>query len=217
MDRKIFKLGAGIALGLALILAGAQLFWVNRASPSSGDDYFRGLPTAGTTIGRADAPVLVEEYLDFQCPACQEAAEHVVKPLIQEYVAQGKVRFASRMFPFLGPESVGAAKAAYCAAAQDAFWPYQQVLIAQRGRRNQGTYSDENLVKYAEQVGLDVEKFKECYASEDAAAYAEGSYQRARQLGVPGVPTFFINGRMVNVNSYAALKREIEAALAELD
>ncbi len=219
VNRKAVKLGVGVAAVLALVLAGAQLFWVNQsapqASPSADDDYFKGLVTAGTTIGPADAPVLVEEYMDFQCPACQIAAEQIVKPLIQEYVAQGKVRFAYRFFPFLGPEWVAAAKAAYSAATQNAFWPYQQVLFAQRGTGNRGAYSDANLLKYAEQIGLDVQQFQACYESEDAAVYAEGSFQRARQLGIPGTPTFFVNGRAVNVGSYAALVREVEAALRQ--
>jgi len=220
VNGRLFKIGVGIAAAIAVILVGAQLVSVNRmtpqASPSVDDDYFSGLPVAGMTIGRADAPVLVEEYMDFQCPACQAAADQVVKPLIREYVAQGKVRFAYRFFPFLGPESVAAAKAAYCAATQDAFWPYQQVLFAQKGTGNRGAYTEAKLVEYAEQVGLDIEQFKACYASEDAAVYAEGSYQRARQLGIPGTPTFFVNGRMVSVGgSYASLEREIEAALGQ--
>lgn len=219
MNQRSVKLGVGIAAAIVLVLIGAQLASVNQAAPGAdpgaGDEYFRGLPTAGMTIGRADAPVLVEEYMDFQCPACHNAADQIVKPLIQEYVAQGKVRFAYRMFPFLGPESVRAAEAAYCAATQDAFWPYQQALINQRGRGNRGAYSDANLVKYAEQTGLDVEQFEACLASDDAALYAEGSYQWGRQLGIPGTPTFFVNGRMVTVGSYASLVREIEASLSQ--
>lgn len=217
VNQRFVKMAVAAAAVLALVLVGAQLFSVNQANPNgqvrADDDYFRGLPMAGTTIGRADAPVLVEEYMDFQCPACQTASEQVVKPLIEKYVAEGNVRFAYRFFPFLGPESVSATQAAYCAATQGQFWPYQQVIFAQKGTGNRGAYSDANLIKYANQVGLDEAAFRECLNSEDARAYAQGSYERARQLGIPGTPTFFVNGRPVQVNSYAALEREIGAAL----
>lgn len=219
VNSRLLKISVAAAAVLALVLVGAQWFSVNRANPGSGlsadDAYFAGLPMAGMTIGRADAPVLVEEYMDFQCPACQTASEVVVKPVIEKYVAEGQVRFAYRLFPFLGPESVAAAQAAYCAATEGAFWPYQQVLFAQKASGNRGTFSDANLIKFATQVGLDEAAFRECLNSEDARAYAQGSYERARQLGIPGTPTFFVNGRPVQVNSYAALEREIEAALRQ--
>lgn len=217
MNARMVKIAVVTAAVLALLLVGAQWFSVNRANPGegAGDDYWVGLPVAGMTIGRADAPVLVEEYMDFQCPACHRASDQVVKPLIEKYVAEGQVRFAYRMFPFLGPESVAAAQAAYCAAAEGRFWPYQQVLFEQRATRNQGILSDANLIKFAGQVGLDEEAFAQCLNSEDAKVYAQGSYERARQLGIPGTPTFFVNGRAVQVNNLAALEREIEAALRQ--
>lgn len=219
MNQRLFKLAVAGAAIIVVVLVGAQFLSVNRAdsgtAPAADDNYFQGLPMAGTTIGRADAPVLVEEYMDFQCPACQAASEQVVKPLIQKYVAEGSVRFAYRFFPFMGPESVAAAQAAYCAAVEGAFWPYQQVLFAQRGTGNRGAYSTENLVRYGTQIGLDAESFRACLHSEDAQVYAQGSYQRAVQLGIPGTPTFFVNGQRVEVNSYAALERAIEAALRQ--
>lgn len=218
VNARLVKTAAVAAAVLALVLAGAQWYSVNLANPgteSDDYDYFTGLPVAGMTIGNADAPVLVEEYMDFQCPACQTASDQVVKPLIEKYVAQGQVRFAYRMFPFLGPESVAAAQGAYCAAVQGGFWPYQQVLFAQRATGNRGIFSDANLIKFAGQVGLDEAAFSQCLNSDDARAYAQGSYERARQLGIPGTPTFFVNGRAVQVNSLAALEREIEAALRQ--
>ena len=82
--------------------------------------------------------------------------------------------------------------------------------------RQPGRLLEENLVRYATEIGLDAESFRACLHSEDAQVYAQGSYQRAVQLGIPGTPTFFLStAKGSKSTAYAALERAIEAALRQ--
>ena len=211
----IFSLGPGSGTWSAAAASSGAAEPAPASPPPAGE--YMGMPTAGMTIGSPDAPVLVEEYFDFQCPHCQNASENVVKPLLQTYVKSGKVRFAYRLFAFLGPESELAARGAYCAAKEGAFWPYQELLFARRGTRNQGAYSRENLIADAGRLNLDAEAFAQCLESEEAGVYVAGSYERARLLGVRGTPTYAVNGTIIYPSSGAEFVQAIEAALAAAD
>jgi len=203
---------AGIILAVALV--GVQL-WANQSVA-----YYEGLPFSGTTLGDPDAPVTVVEYFDFQCPACQAASNSIVKPLVENYVASGDVEFTYKFFPILDDrnrgvyESTRAAIAGFCAAEQDGFWPYQQILFARRGTGNRGEYSDRNLISFARQAGLNVDEFTECFNSDYAGAYIENErLVAAYQLGLLGTPTFFVNNRPVN-GTWRDIEQAIEEALA---
>lgn len=206
---------AGVLVAAGLITA--QLFGASQRGAAGvpgepGSAYWEGLPVAGMTIGAQDAPVLVEEYFDFQCPYCQQMSDEIVKPFIEQVVSKGEARFAYRLYPFLGPESLIAARGAYCAATQGKFWPFQAILFAQRGVGNQGTYSEARLRTYAEAAGLDLAAYDACMASQDAAIFAAGSVQRGVQMGLPGTPVFFVNGQPVAVRTLSDLLRAVEEA-----
>jgi len=205
--------GAAVVLALALIIA--QNWWNDRQAAQSirAASYWAQFPTEGTRIGPADAVVHVEEYFDFQCPHCQTASDLVVKRLLDEYVAEGKVAFTYRFYPILGPESVLAAQAAYCAMEMGAFWPYQDLLFAKKGLGNRGTFSRNNLISYARQIGLDGDAFAQCLDSTRAAQYVQRQYDQAVRLGLLGVPTFFVNGRQVNLMTWEDLFRVIDQEL----
>lgn len=214
--------GATARAAAALVVAALVVGGLHRWSQARGEApegwvaaTYRGLPAQGTSLGAASAPVVVEEYVDFQCPHCHLAAREIVEPLIERYVASGKVRFVYRFFPFLGPESVAAARGAYCAAVQGAFWPYQEILFERRGVGNQGTYSPASLTRYAVEAGLDEAKFGSCLQSPAARDYVAADYARARKLGLRGTPSFLVNGRYVAVSDLATLQAAVDQALAE--
>lgn len=203
-----------VAAVLAVILIGTQL-WSNRstANVEVANAYYAGLPFSGTAIGNPDAPVTVVEFFDYQCPACQIVAEQIVQPVIEKYVASGDVQFIYRFYPILGPESVAAAEASYCAVEQDAFWPYQDALFARKGTGNQGTYSRNNLVAMARQVGMNEKQFTQCLDGPVARAYVKTSHDFAVEIGLQGTPTIFVNDVSVRL-SVPAVEQAIEEALA---
>ncbi len=206
----------GVAVVLVAVLIGAQQWWNHRQFQNSirAASYYEQFPTEGTRIGRADAPVQVVEYFDFQCPHCQTASDRIVKPLIEQYVAEGSVAFTYRFFPILGPESVLAAQGAYCAMEMGMFWPYQDYLFAKKGLGNRGTYSRNNLIAYAREVGLDANAFAECLESDRAVQYVRAAHDQAVRLGLIGTPTFFVNGQPVSLSSWEDMFRVVEQALA---
>jgi protein-disulfide isomerase len=140
------------------------------------------------SLGSADARLEIVQYVDFSCPYSQQA----YGPL-REFVVRhsAEVRLAVRQFPIdeLHPQARPAAVAAICAHRQGKFWPYYDRLFA-----NQGSHAEADLVRYATQVGLDVTAWQACRRSPDAAAEVQRDYEDGVARGVPGTPTFFING-----------------------
>jgi Na+/H+ antiporter NhaA len=138
--------------------------------------------------GPVDAPVTVVEYGDFECPYCGRA-EPVVRELLQEF---GDVRYVWRHLPLsdVHPNAQLAAEAAEAAAAQGAFWEMHDLLFA-----NQDALRADDLVSYAEQLGLDVERFTDDLRKHAGATRVAEDVDSADLSGVSGTPTFFVNGR----------------------
>lgn len=166
-------------------------------------------------LGSADAPVVIAEYADFQCPFCGVFAREVKPQIEAAYVATGKVRFEWHDFAWMGPESEAAANAARCAADQGAFWPYHDQLYAGRVAPNTGAFSRDRLVAAAERISLDMPRFSACLDADTHGAAVRADTAEATQLGMSGTPTFIINGRVVvGAQPFATMAAEIDAALA---
>lgn len=151
----------------------------------------------GHVLGSVDAPVTVVEYGDFACSACAQFAR-VTWPTIRErYVETGRVRW--RMVPFeLGfPNSDEGARAARCAAEQDAFWDMHDALFL----RHQDWVGERRpraaLVGLATGIGIGAKQFGECYDEARGKERTEAANRAARSDGVRGTPTFFIDGLRV--------------------
>lgn len=175
----------------------------------------------GTAVGDMNAPVLVEVWEDFQCPACRTYSAEVEPLIINNYVEPGHVRYVFRHFPFLDErvasnESQQSANASMCAAEQERFWDYHDMLFANWDGENRGAFSDKRLVAFAEALGLDMDSFNSCfqtnkYRDEIAQDKADG-----QQIEVAGTPSVFVNGQQLSpgfVPSYQDIATAIDAAL----
>lgn len=168
------------------------------------------------SIGEENALVVVVEYGDFQCPACQYFFQTSVKQLKDEYVQSGQVRFVFRHFAFLGNESQWAAEASECANEQGRFWEYYDKLYQEQNGENVGVFSKENLKRFAEEIGLDSAKFDQCLDTGRYAEKVQQETQEGQQAGVRGTPSVFVNGQYVdNGINYQTLQAAVEAALGE--
>jgi protein-disulfide isomerase len=164
-----------------------------------------GLPAAatntakavGNSLGDANAPVQMEVYADFQCPICGQFDRGTLKQIEDKYVNAGKVRILFNHFAFIGDESTRAAEASECANEQGKFWEYADTLFNNQSGENQGAFSDANLEKFAQQVGLDMTKYKTCMDNHTYLGKIQASSQTAQQRGVDSTPTLFINGQKV--------------------
>jgi Na+/H+ antiporter NhaA len=138
--------------------------------------------------GPSDARVTLVEYGDFQCPYCGQA-EPIVRELLSDFA---DVRYVWRHLPLndVHPYAQLAAEAAEAAAAQGAFWPMYDLLLS-----HQDALSPRDLLGYAEELGLDVERFSDDLRRRSGASHIANDVDSADLSGVSGTPTFFVNGR----------------------
>lgn len=146
--------------------------------------------------GAADAPVVIEEFADFQCPACKVAATPI-KEALKAYPTQ--VRFVYRDFPIPGHEHARVAAAAgLCAAQQEKFKPFYETVYGEQDDWlgfDRAAF-DAYLLSVAQkpELNLDLDSFNACRASRDAKREVENDYQEGISRSVDSTPTFFING-----------------------
>jgi len=138
--------------------------------------------------GPVDAPVTLVEYGDFECPYCGRA-EPVVRLLLQEF---GDVRYVWRHLPLsdVHPHAQLAAESTEAAAAQGSFWEMHDLLFD-----HQDALDYDDLIGYAEELGLDVERFSDDLHERLGAGRVAEDIDGADLSGVAGTPTFFVNGR----------------------
>jgi Na+/H+ antiporter NhaA len=174
-------------------------------------DLYIGLDAERDHIrGPIEASVTVVEYGDFECPYCGQA-EPFVRELLREF---GDVRYVWRHLPLndVHPHAQLAAEAAEAAAAQEAFWPMHDLLLD-----HQDALRPADLIRYAEQLGLDIEHFSSQLREHAGANRVAEDVNSADLSGVSGTPTFFINGRR-HYGAYdtATLSDAVRAARARV-
>lgn len=158
--------------------------------------------------GNPNAAVTIVEFSDFQCPYCS-GAQPLLRQVLDKYGES--VRIVYKHFPLsFHPAAKPSAIASIAAQEQGRFWALHDVLF-----ENIRTLSADKMTEYAEQAGLDVERFqkdleanKSAYEKRVAAEYAEGL-----RADVRGTPTIFINGKKLRVRSLAGMSQTIDAAL----
>ncbi len=201
-----------IGVVVATVVIVAALIWFNRPGGSNavggGEFEYQGssAPVDGKLLGALDAPVRIVAYEDFDCGFCGDFSRET-KPLIEEeYVNQGIVSIEYRHLAVLGPDSDRAAAASECAADQNLFWPYHDVLFQRKG--STGWASEGNLKDFAREVAaalpegaFDLDTFDSCLESgvKEAVVRAETEEAQALfdQLGTrASTPSFFINGAL---------------------
>lgn len=148
------------------------------------------------SLGSADAPVVVTEFSDYQCPACAAVEAQVVTELIARYVDPGKVRFVYREFPLesIHPAARAASVAAVCAGEQGEYWQMHDKLFANQEEWGAPDGEPNSLFAiYAEEIGLDTETFIACLDSPEANVTVRGDQIAGESLGVNATPYFFVN------------------------
>jgi protein-disulfide isomerase len=185
------------AAGIVAIAAVAVLIWAGSATAAPAQ--VSPIPATageGRTVGSAGAPVTIEEWADFQCPACGQFARTTQRELLATYVASGRVRYSYRNFAFLGSESGWAAEAAQCAADGGRFWEYHDLLYASQAGEQRGTFARPRLKALGQTLGLGA-PFATCVDSGRYAEAVRDETARGQALGVRATPTLFVNGRRI--------------------
>ncbi len=217
-----------VALG-ALLIASVLIF-PNLKSSDPGEiveitPISKEIPVNKTSMGNPDASVKIDVWEDFQCPGCLYYSEELEPQIVQNYVETGKVYYTFHNYPFIGGalgESHDAANAAMCAAAQERFWDYHSIIFANWLGENVGSYTKPRLTAFAEEIGLEMNSFKQCFQENAFSAQIQQDILEGEKLGVPPTPGIFVNGQVI-VNSesenyiatYDDISTAIETALSE--
>jgi protein-disulfide isomerase len=145
--------------------------------------------TDAPSLGRADAPVTIVEFSDYQCPFCKRFYTTTLPALKKDYIDAGKVRYVFRDFPLeeLHSHARKAAEAAHCAGEQGKYWQMHDALF-----QNQGTLELPQLAEHARAVGLDSLLFNRCMSSGRNAARINQGLADGAAAGVQGTPGFVI-------------------------
>jgi protein-disulfide isomerase len=163
----------------------------------------------GPVKGGKDAKVTIVEFSDFQCPFCGRV-EPTLKQIQDKYGDDVRIVWRNEPLPF-HPNATPAAEAAMAAGAQGKFWQMHDLMY-----QNQRELSAASYEKWAQQIGLDMSKFKADVASHKFAAQVKADADYARSVGANGTPNFFIDGRqLVGAQPFPAFQQIIDQELAK--
>ncbi|MEV0300174.1 DsbA family protein [Streptomyces prasinus] len=198
--------------------AGQSAVVTESAAPAPVDESLLALARRDSSdalaVGRADAPVVMIEYSDFQCPFCGQFARKTEPELLRSYVDEGVLRIEWRNFPVFGEESEQAALAGWAAGQQKKFWEFHDVAYSKPRERNAGAFSAEKLVAMAREAKItDIERFQADMASDKARSAVQRDQEEGYNLGVTSTPAFLINGRpILGAQPTATFTEAVEAA-----
>lgn len=210
-DKKIII----VAVILSLLLVGGGWYYSKYRPPSAAivnqtNTQAKDLPTgtAGISLGNPAAPVVIEEYTNFLCPACASFALVTFDQINENYVKSGKVRFVFYVFP---PLELG--RAAICAQEQNKFIEYHEYLFEHQGQITK----EKDLRDFAINVGIDGTKFDNCYAAQATKDKTTAWMNEGSKRGVDSTPTFFINGqKLIGAQPYEDFKKIIDEKINQL-
>ncbi len=200
LRRPAWLLGVLVLLGAV----GSQPFWmsrlVNAAPQATVRSAWQGLPTLGQTIGPPGAPLKIEEFTDFQCPHCG-VAHTVMMEVLRQF--PGKVYLVHRDFPLdmacnplvkrpFHADACRAAVYARCASRQGKYWPYEELLFANRENLDEDT-----LRRLAAQVGMEAGPLSRCVADPATQREVSEDIEAGMKRKLTGTPIFFVNGERV--------------------
>lgn len=167
------------------------------------------------SMGDPKAPVVVEEFSDYQCPYCKKFTEEVEPGIVTQFVATGKVFFTYKPFHLIGAESDLAAQAAYCAGDQGKYWEYHDMLFANQTGEEVGDFTQRRLVAFADKLGLDSNALGSCLSSGKYAQQIQKDTQEGQAKGISATPTFLVNGNPADMGNLATKITEALTALGK--
>ena len=196
---------------LAIVAVSASVLWSVHMKPASEAGTAdpdpqparpsQGLPSDPVSIdnaqrlGRSDAPFVIVQYSDFQCPYCASVAREGVPTLVDRYINAGKLQLIFRHLPLdrLHPLARQAAEAAECAGGQGKFWQMHDVLFNQTTPLKASAFGS-----YAKTIGLDVPRFKKCVTEHEMAQRVSRDSDEAARFQISSTPTFLLGMRQAD-------------------
>ncbi len=165
------------------------------------------------SLGDPEAPVKVVEYMDIECPYCQQYSAKVFPKIVKEYVKARKVYYVTKHFPLsrrVHPHATMGAVAAECAANQSKFWKFKTLAVSNRRYQSKSLFlALANIANIPNR-----EKFTSCFKQKRTLGVVREEKQQGIQRKVKGTPTVFVNGTAIRgVRPYSVYAQAIETAL----
>ena len=214
------------ALVVVAAVAAALYFLTTPPAPSSdalpvaapnADEFPAIVDQYGISVGNEDAPVVVREFADYQCPACARFAE-ASQRLKKEYVESGKVRFVYFDLPLRQHQNaMPAALAARCAGDQDQYWAMHDKLYGSQLDWSGSNDPTATFTRYANDLGLEERRFRRCMETELHREAVEQSLQVAVQLRVASTPTVMVDNIQLTRPGWGQLSAVVERELAKAE
>ena len=177
------------------------------------------LANGSPILGNSNAPITLIEFGDYQCHFCNVFFHSTENEILRNYVDTGKVKMIFKDYNIIGPDSVNASHGAHCANDQELFWEYHDILYSNWTGENNGWASSENLERFAQEIGLDVDAWSECMLEGKHSQTILKSNDDARSLELTGTPAFFVIGpdgkttRLFGAQPYETFEKVFENEL----
>lgn len=193
---------------LTVALLGGGVFFLSVKQPAAQQapgtvykiDYSKG-----EKIGSDSAKLKLVEFGDLRCPACK-----AYEPTVEQIRTNPNVQLYFRNFAFLGPASIFASNAAECAGEQGKFWQFHDYLYAnQPEEADTSMFTSDKLTTVATSLGINGSQFKACLDSTKYSKNITDDLAEGQALGINSTPTFFLNGKKLDINSPADLMNTI--------
>lgn len=214
IDEEIVKAQGLLAKGVKQDALYDELIKDGKGSPEP-EKKVLAVPTNAPSRGPASAKVTLQIISDFQCPFCKRG-EDTVNEVVKNY--GDKVRVVWRDLPLDfhadAPLAAQAAREAFKQKGSDGFWKMHDLLFKNQGV--EGSLKRDSLDKYAQELSLDMTKFKAALDNQTHKAVVEADKKLAQDAGIQGTPGFIINGYFINgAQPYPKFKKLVDRALAE--
>ena len=145
-----------------------------------------------TILGNSNAKISIVEFGDYQCTFCYKFHKDTMKQIVEKYVENGDVNFVYRDFPLNGESSIMASEASYCAQEQGKFWQYHDTLYENWGGENTGWITNEVLLGFAKDTGLNLNEFNSCMNDSIYRQKVLNNEEFAKKINVDATPSFMI-------------------------
>ncbi|MEZ5346397.1 MAG: thioredoxin domain-containing protein [Pyrinomonadaceae bacterium] len=219
-----------IIIGLIILATIAGIWWISQSGAPGGEtntnsaestprteDTYAKAPAGAVPEhfkGSQTATVVVEEFADFQCPACRDMHK-TVNEINAAYGSQ--IKFVFRNYPLIQthPKAYDAAVAAEAAGLQGKFWEMQNLLFTNQEKWSTEPNHRSIFAEYAKTIGLDMDKFSQDSLGINAKSRVDADMQRGNGVGIRSTPTIFVNGKPLafEQSTVEGIKAAIDAEL----
>lgn len=232
-----FIMPAVVLIGFAMVAAALYFSGgfggAPAAQPVANEEQAREVAEAGPIrpvdendhiLGNPNAPIVIVEYSDFDCPFCKNFHE-TMNNVMADYGSTGQVAWVYRHFPLeqLHPNAPGIALASECVAdlaGNEGFWTFADLVFGERSTNAPTNVT--KLTEYATEAGADAAAFDSCVADARFAAEVTEDFQDGVNAGVRGTPysLVLVGGQQIVINGaqpYNNVKQTLDALLDQIE